>query len=71
MQGALLFLVLLVTAASFSLNISFPVGPCFNLRGIERYLEKKEDYLRKVPPCVDNVNKTKIYEYYLQYDNDK
>ena len=67
MQTPSLFLMLLVAAASFSLNTSLPVVGSEVSIGLVRFLEEGDAYLNKVPPCLENVHKSKIFEYYLQY----
>lgn len=70
MQGTSVFAVLLVTAASFRLGPPLGIPNCTvdsPWRGLLRYMEGGNKYLMKVPPCVDNVNKTKIIEFYLEY----
>ena len=70
MQGVSLLLVLLVTAASFSLDMSLPVlHPCLKNASVLWLTLQGDSYFRTIPPCVDNVNKSKIFEYYTSYDN--
>ena len=70
MQGTSVFAVLLVTAASFKFGPTLDIPNCTvdsPWRGLLRFIEDGNEYLEKVPPCVDNVNKTKIIEFYLEY----
>ena len=70
MQGVSLFLVLLVTAASFSLDMSLPLQyPCFKNMRVLGLIQQGDSYFRTIPPCVDNVNKSKIFDYFTYYDN--
>lgn len=71
MQGVSLFAALLATVA-ITLNMSFPIGldcPSNGYNGVWRYYNEGNSYLVKVPPCADNVNKTKIFEFYTYYTN--
>lgn len=71
MQGTFVFAVLLVTAASFPLEF-MGIPNCYVdinslLWGLSCYQIDGNSYLMKVPPCVNNVNKTKIMEFFLEY----
>ena len=72
MQSTSLFVI--VAVASFSLNASMPLadprltGPD-SVQGLLRYIREGDSYLNNVPPCLDNVHKSKLFEYYSQYSS--